>query len=200
MNRLSRLSPSTVSCIAALLLLGGGFFLSYSYLQAKKVYAFTYMNERFFDVQSVVLEEEQTLATAQEVIPTTYIGMLKISKLGIERGFLDKRATGNNIEENITVLKESDYPDVPQGNLILAAHSGPTAISFFNELYQLSLGDTAEVTYKDKTYTYQLVYTYQVPKTGTIEIKRDKKKTTLTLITCTNDNRMTQTVYILERV
>ncbi len=200
MNRLSRLSPSTVSCIAALLLLGGGFFLSYSYLQAKKVYAFTYMNERFFDVQSVVLEEEQTLATAQEVIPTTYIGMLKISKLGIERGFLDKRATGNNIEENITVLKESDYPDVPQGNLILAAHSGPTAISFFNELYQLSLGDTAEVTYKDKTYTYQLVYTYQVPKTGTIEIKRDKKKTTLTLITCTNDNRTTQTVYILERV
>ena len=204
MNNKKGISPSGVALIAALLLLSGGFLLSYPYLSAKRVYAFDYMNEKFFETKTVVLEEENMLDVKEETtvdeIPTSYIGMLQIPKLGIQRGFLDKRASGNNVDENITVLKESDYPDVSKGNFILAGHSGPTAISFFDSLYQLEVGDIATVTYKDKTYTYKLAYSYKVLKTGTVQINRDRDKTTLTLITCTNHDNTTQTVYILERV
>ena len=39
---------------------------------------------------------------------------------------------------------------------------------------------------------------YYVEKTGTVQIKRNTKKTTMTLITCTKNNDKLQTVYILE--
>ena len=37
-------------------------------------------------------------------------------------------------------------------------------------------------------------------KDGDVAIKRDKSKTTLTLITCTKGDKTTQTIYICERI
>ena len=39
---------------------------------------------------------------------------------------------------------------------------------------------------------------YKHPKTGTIAIYRNYDKTTLTLVTCTNNDSTTQTIYIAE--
>ena len=91
-------------------------------------------------------------------------------------------------------------PDVPNGNLILMAHSGDAYISFFAYLFRLNIGDNAYVTYKGIKYTYQIVNIYNVPKTGQVTIKRNYDRTTMTLITCTKDNDQSQTVYILEQV
>ena len=68
--------------------------------------------------------------------------------------------------------------------------------AFFNELYQLNTGDQVNVLYKNKRYIYKINKIYKQEKTGKIAIYRDYEKTTLTLVTCTNNDSKTQTVYI----
>ena len=51
-----------------------------------------------------------------------------------------------------------------------------------------------------KKYTYRIVNIYTQPKTGKLAIYRDYSKTTLTLITCTNNDSTTQTIYISELI
>ena len=92
------------------------------------------------------------------------------------------------------------YIDREKGNFIIAAHSGPGWQAFFNDLYQLTIGDQIYVTYKGKKYTYQLTNVYKQEKTGKIAIYRNYEKSTLTLITCTNHDLTSQTVYISELI
>ena len=66
----------------------------------------------------------------------SYIGELSIPKIKLKRGFVSKESRYNNIEYNVTIANESDYPDVPMGNFILMAHSGNAYISFFDKLYK----------------------------------------------------------------
>ena len=94
------------------------------------------------------------------------------------------------------VLKESDYPDVVNGNLIIAGHSGNYSNSYFNDLYKLSIYDTVTVHYQGKDYIYKITKIYNEKKTGTVRILRNRNKTSLTLITCTNGDNYHQTIYI----
>ena len=127
-----------------------------------------------------------------------YLGYLTISKIGLKAGIPWKDSSRNNVDKGVYTLPVSNYPDIENGNLVLAAHSGNASISYFKNLWRLSLGDNANVSYNGKTYSYKIVDIYYVEKTGTVQIKRNTKKTTLTLITCTKDNDNLQTVYILE--
>lgn len=127
-----------------------------------------------------------------------YVGILEIPKIKLQKGFLNINSKYNAIDYNVTVIKTSTYPDVDKGNFILAAHSGTASISYFKNLYKLKKGDIANIYYKNKKYTYKIVKIYDQPKTGKLSIYRDYNKTTLTLITCTKDNKKTQTLYILE--
>ena len=122
------------------------------------------------------------------------------SKINLTKGFLDKRSTENDVEKNILVVDGSNYPDTERGNLILAGHSGTGWKAFFNELYRLEKNDLALIEYKNKRYTYKIVNIYTQPKVGKLAIYRDYDKSTLTLITCTNNDSTTQTIYIAELV
>ena len=143
--------------------------------------------------------QTETTTAPKKYISYTYIGQLSIPKIRFKRGFVKKESKYNNIEYNVTIAKEADYPDVKNGNFILMAHSGDAPISFFEQLYKLELGDIATVSYNAKAYYYRLVKTYQVEKTGKIAIYRDYNKKTLTLITCTHDDLTKQSVYIFEQ-
>ena len=52
----------------------------------------------------------------------------------------------------------------------------------------------------NKNYTYEIVKIYKQEKTGTIRIYRNPQKSTITLITCTNYDNTSQTVYIGELI
>jgi LPXTG-site transpeptidase (sortase) family protein len=110
----------------------------------------------------------------------------------------NSRAETNNVSTGIYTLPVSNYPNVKNGNLVLAAHSGTASISYFKTLYLLKLGDIAKVKFNGNTYTYVIKNIYLVPKTGVVKITRNSSKTTLTLITCTKNDEAHQTVYILE--
>ena len=129
-------------------------------------------------------------------IKKEYIGYLEIKKINLKQGLVSKNSYYNNVNRNIQILNTSSYPDEDNGNTILAAHSGTSAISYFKNLYRLEIKDEAKIYYKNKTYTYKLASIYNVPKTGEIYLKRDLYKTTLTLITCTKNSKTEQTVYV----
>ena len=113
-----------------------------------------------------------------------YVMVLKIPKIGFERGLVSKDSKYNTVAKNIQIIAESDMPDKENGNLILAGHSGNSRISFFRRLVEVGVGDEVIVDYNGKTYKYIINNTYDIPKTGQAEIVRDSNKTTLTLITC----------------
>lgn len=204
-------SPTTTAFIGAVLLLIGGFFLFYNYIESKKIIAYDYMASVFYSENEsnnveveIVEEEEHPKEVVEEQLPDEisdeYIGYLSIPKIGLTKGFMDKRSTENDVEKNILVVNGSSYPDVDKGNFILAGHSGTGWKAFFNDLYQLQNGDIARVTYKGKTYQYQIINIYTQPKVGKIAIYRNYDKTTLTLITCTNYDSTTQTIYVAELI
>ena len=130
-----------------------------------------------------------------------YIGYLEIPKIKLRRGFVSKDSKYNDIQYNVTISYDADYPDVNNGNFILLAHSGDAYISFFAYLYKLKIGDVAYVTYNNVKYKYQLVKIEEQEKTGVIAIHRPNYQVNgLTLITCTKDNDYTQSIYIFELV
>ena len=149
---------------------------------------------------NVTKEESVEKETEDKKANYEYIGERAIPDIRLRRGFVSKESKYNNIEYNITVAKEADYPDVPMGNFILMAHSGNAYISFFDKLYRLQIGATASVSYNAITYNYQLTNIYNQSKTGTVAIYRDRTKRTLTLITCTHNDDYNQTIYIFEEI
>lgn len=130
-----------------------------------------------------------------------YIGMLKIPKINLEKGFVEKTSSYNNVSKNIQILDDSSYPDEEKGNVIIASHSGNSKVSFFKNLDKLVINDTASILYKGKEYKYKLVNSYDVEKTGKVAIYRNLEKTTLTLITCRkNTNKQIILIFELEEI
>ena len=207
----------TISVATILVFVGLG-FLSYNYINSKREIAFNTMNLSLSndvilgedeDKNDKVSEKSNSKKEKQEEKKETanedktyeyYIGKLEIPKIGFSRGFYDKDSTLNNVKWNIKVLKESNYPDVNNGNLIIIGHSGNYSNSYFSNLYKLTKNDIAYVYYKNTKYKYQVTNIYNENKDGNIAIKRNPNKTVLTLITCTKDDEGHQTIYILELV
>ena len=163
-----RISPSLVAIIGAIITMIGGFFLSYNYVQAKKVVAYDYMANVFYEANDTNEIIESNGETKEEIVEETsteitneYIGYLSIPKINLTKGFLDKRSSENDVEKNILVVEGSSYPDVEKGNLILAGHSGTGWKAFFNDLYKLTTNDIAEITYKNKKYTYKITKSWK---------------------------------------
>ena len=131
--------------------------------------------------------------------PLDYVAVLKIPSIGLEKGLVSKDSYYNNVNKNIKILDESDMPDKENGNVILAAHSGNGRTAFFKNLNKLKKDNIVSVFYNGYEYKYKMVNTYDVEKTGTVEIVRNSEKNTLTLITCRH-NTNKQIVVICELV
>lgn len=207
LNKKKRISPSTVALIGAFVITIGGFFILYNFISDKKLFAYDYMNEQIYDnreneiydvnTTEVNTDEEETNTKNYQDIES-YIGYLEIPKIKFRRGFYNITSKLNTVEANIEIIKGSDMPDVTNGNLIIAGHSGTGWKAFFKNLYKLEVGDEAIVTYAGINYKYKITNIYKQNNTGTVSIKRNYDKTTLTLITCTKDDSSTQTIYIAE--
>lgn len=194
-----------------ILLVSGTSVLLSDYVKDKRDVVFSEMNLAISELNKDTLEqidnndieEEKVIDKKEEKKEQyyeEYIGVLEISKINFYKGFYNKNSGLNNVDYNLYVLPESSYPDVVNGNLMIAGHSGNYNNSYFANLYKLNVGDTAKVTYKGKKYTYKITDIYYEKKTGTVRILRDKNKTTLTLITCTKDDEAHQTIYIAELI
>ena len=156
------------------------------------------------------LEEFYKNEETEEIVNTTiepdiktdlyqYVAVLKIPKINLEKGIVGKNSIFNSVNYGIEMIGESDYPDVTNGDVILAAHNGSSSISFFRNLYKLERGDEAHLDYNYKTYKYKLVNIYDIEKNGKALIKSNKLKSNLILVTC-KGNTNYQSIYIFELV
>ena len=193
----------------------GLFFISYDFVISKIRLTYETMNIRLNSEETpqVIDDNVQNTETSSNEISNNnsnnqtntrksspikmdYIAYLEIPKINLKQGLVSMNSKYNNVDQNIQIIKSSTYPDVKNGNLILAAHSGTSYISYFKNLYSVEIGDISHVTYKNIEYTYKIDSIYTVPKNGNLPIYRDMAKSTLTLITCTKDDDATQTIYI----
>ena len=186
--------------IIGIIMIISKFLYNYFQIQTEKD-----LIDKFYDEEKIkkkIVEEESTSNNEQNKNVTTdneYIGILKITKIGLEKGLVSKNSYYNNVNRNIFILNESDMPDKEKGNVILAGHSGNGRISFFKNLYKLEINDYVSIFYNGSEYKYKVVNLYEIEKTGKANIVRNVEKSTLTLITC-KQNTNKQIVYICELI
>lgn len=114
---------------------------------------------------------------------------VRIPKININRNLYSVNSKNNTVDKNIQIIKESNMPDEVNGNFILAAHSGFSSIAYFHNLYKLEIGDEVFVNYLNNDYKYIVSDKYDVLKTGKVSIKRDKNRSTITMITCKGEDK-----------
>ncbi len=156
--------------------------------------------EQFFIQEGRRNEVDLVEIKNEDIEPETdsnYIAVLEIPKLQLIRGLFDIEEDRNNIEENIQILKESDFPNVENGTMILAGHSGIGKSAYFKHLDNLQIGDLIFLYYQGVKYVYQLSSRYEIEKTGYFQVHKNDQKNTLILITCKLKTNL-QLVFISE--
>ena len=157
------------------------------------------VNDNSISVDVVVNEVKKENKSNTTNNSKNFIGYLEINKINLHLGFVSKNSIYNDVSKNIQLLDKSDYPDNENGTVIIAGHSGTGPLAYFKDLYKLELNDISNIYYNNTVYTYKLVDIYNVLKTGTVKIKKKSSKG-LVLITCTYNDKSSQTVYIFEDV
>lgn len=191
-NKKGIVSKSWLIVAGSFLFILGSGLLSFEYIQpitqekkqekAIEEFISQMEKEKKIDTSESVVEKKEE--TKRNTPKYDYIAVLKIPKINLEKGLVSKKSKYNNVDYGIQILDESDSPDVINGNVILAGHSGTANISYFKNLNKLNVGDEAQLIYNGVTYNYKFVKIYDIEKTGTARIKRDNNTSTLTLITC----------------
>ena len=189
--------------ILGTLIIGGKYL--YNYLETKNE---EQLIDTFFEEQKEIAEDttpevpEEKVETEKPQTTKTkidYFAVIKIHKIGLEKGLANKGSYYNNVNRNILVVKESDMPDKDKGNVILAGHSGSGRTAYFKNLHKLERDDEVSIFYNGNEYKYKVLNQYDIEKTGTANIVRNAEKSTLTLITCRH-NTNKQIIYICELV
>ncbi|HIS38004.1 MAG TPA: sortase [Candidatus Onthousia faecavium] len=127
---------------------------------------------------------DNSIVTKNDVIAT-----LEIPKINLKRDIYSLANPHNNVEENVTILTDTE------NLIVLAAHSGPGDIAYFNDLDKLILNDTINLTYKNTNQLYKITNIEEQPKDGNIEIKKSNQKR-LILTTCSKKSNNKQLVII----
>lgn len=208
-NKDRKVSKSQLIIVGSLLIVVGIGIVSgkylYNHLQNQNE---ENLIDTFYEEQKEITNDTKPEETVQEEQPKQeinqskkidYIAVIKIPKIGLEKGLASKGSYYNNVNRNILILNESDMPDKDKGNVILAGHSGSGRTAFFKNLYKLQTDDEVSIFYGGSEYKYKVVNQYDIEKTGTANIVRNAEKSTLTLITCRH-NTNKQIIYICELV
>lgn len=117
------------------------------------------------------------------IIAEQPIGTLIIKRLNLKENLYKIGSSKNNIEEHVTILKESIAPNQANSTFFLAAHSGNGKAAYFEELDELKQNDKIELIYKNTKYTYYVKDIFEEKKDGYININKEVSKQ-LVLTTC----------------
>ena len=120
------------------------------------------------------------------------IGTLKIDKINLSNNIYNIKSSHNNVEENVTILNDDE------NLIVLAAHSGPGYIAFFDDLDKLELNDTIKLNFKGKNLEYIVTNIEEQVKDGTIEINKTNNQR-LILTTCSKKDKNKQLVITSEK-
>lgn len=198
MQVIKRKSKYIIIAIGVILLLIASGYLLYKYVSYKEeiTYEINLIND-YIDKEEPKEElKDEPVEEEKAKEKTNYNMVIEIPKIKLKKGLCKINESCNKVSKNIQVIKESDMPNIENGNLILASHNGNSSVSFFNKLNKLKVNDTIYIYYKNIKYEYKLSNSYEIQKNGNAIIHRDGTKTTLILITCKKNSKDKQIVYV----
>ena len=146
------------------------------------------------DSSSTTVKEEK------DTLSYNYIAVLEIPKINLKRGLFPINDKNNNVDKNVEILQNSDMPNVTNGTLALAGHSGNSRIAYFHKLYKLKENDQVYIYYQNIKYIYQVSKIERQDKDGTISFTKTKDTTELILTTCDQQNKGKQIVVVAKLV
>lgn len=141
-----------------------------------------------------------TIKEEKETVTYNYIAVLEIPKINLKRGLFPINDKNNNVDKNVEILQNSDMPNVTNGTLALAGHSGNSRIAYFHRLYKLKENDQVFIYYQNEKYIYQVSKIERQDKDGTINFTKTKDTTELILTTCDQQNKGKQIVVVAKLV
>lgn len=141
-----------------------------------------------------------TIKEEKETVTYNYIAVLEIPKINLKRGLFPINDKNNNVDKNVEILQNSDMPNVTNGTLALAGHSGNSRIAYFHKLYKLKENDQVYIYYQNIKYIYQVSKIERQDKDGTISFTKTKDTTELILTTCDQQNKGKQIVVVAKLV
>lgn len=141
--------------------------------------------------------QEEKRTTIKEKITTKEtkeeIGTITINKINLQKPLYPLTSSKNKVDQNVTILKGSTFPNQKESILFIAAHSGDSKISYFEKLDQLEKEDIVKITYQNKEYFYKVSNIWEEKKSGYIHVKKESNKQ-LILTTCSTTNKEKQLV------
>lgn len=125
---------------------------------------------------------------------------LNIDEIGFKGDIYPKESYLNDIDKNIIIMDESDYPDRESGIVIIGGHSGIGKYAYFKHLNKLKVNDLVELTYNGETYNYHVINIYLDFKDGSIDVNNYNNKNILILYTCNPGDKENYLVITCEKV
>ena len=125
---------------------------------------------------------------------------MEIPKIKLNGNIYNKDSKLNNIDKNIIIMNESDYPDTVGGTVIIGAHSGIGKYAYFKNLDKLDINDLVYLTYQEEKYSYRVINYHLDSKDGFITISNVNNKNKLFLYTCNPNDKENYLVIELEQI
>ena len=152
------------------------------------------LSEEFIKILLTVLLSLFGTEPVEEVKPVEKpkeqeIMTIRIDKIGVENKIYSKKSKSNDIDKNVIILNESDYPDKENGTVLIGAHSGTGSIAYFKRLNELVIDDEIMLVYKDNRYLYKIDNISKDNKDGKIRVDYSIKTNRLILYTCHPDDK-----------
>ena len=168
--------------------------LDYQYEKQESKLIDLYIESTTNEYQNVQADNSETKTSNDLSISEKYLGVLEIPTINLKKGLIKKNSSLNTISKNVEILEESDMPNIKNGNLVLAAHSGTGRYAFFRNLYKLKINDNAYIYYQGLKYEYEIVKIEYQDKDGTITISKLEQESYLILTTCDQKDKTKQIV------
>ncbi len=121
------------------------------------------------------------------------LARLQINRLNIDKYIYKIDSKANNVDKNVSILKESILPDQDNSIIFLAAHSGDSKVSYFENLKKLKKGEEISFYYNNHNYIYKVIDIYEMNKDGYIGVNKRKDKQ-LILTTCSPTHKNKQLI------
>ena len=118
-------------------------------------------------------------------------GKIIINKINLSNNLYDINSKENTVEKNVTILK-GDF-EKQNDTVVIAAHSGNSKISYFQNLDKLQINDKVKIIYNNKNYTYIIKDIWNTKKNGEIKIPQ-MNTNQLVLTTCSPNKKNYQLI------
>jgi len=176
-------------CISLIIIMIS-FALFYSY--HVYYYFLTERNNKVADeyIENTIIKKTPVEKTIDAKENESFFGVLEIPKINLKEGFYNKNSSKNNVNQSVTLLKESIMPDESNSIIYLAAHSGNGHLAYFKNINKLTNGDIVKMFFQNSEYNYVITDIYEYPKNGSIVVNKNSTQDYLVLTTCSNNKNM----------